>query len=453
MIIPILIAVIVGGGLLLILISRGGGSKSSSANGKKGKSKGKPKSQAVIIKECMKKLSHAPRDPYALTTLADIYFSNRDWENALKNYNTLYELSSINSNVDKAKITLRQGICHYKLERYEDALTVLSLAYQSAQNGYEQNYYLGCALYRANEFEKAIACLKKAQIIKPEATEINEPLGYSYYKSKHYKEALPFLRNVLNENPENKETLFSMACAMSECGYDDKALKVFVHLRPDPTYGPQSCIEAGRMHMRSKQTEAAIQDYEIGLKIENTPPEIQVQIKYNLAGLYINANNLQRALTLLNQIELAVPNYKDVPALITRYQELNQNANLQKYLLGPTSDFAVLCRKIVGIYYPKGSFVKILDVNVGTEYTEVICEVETPKWEDKELFRFYRTQGSIGELQIRDFHATLRESKCDKGICLTIGTFSEEGKRYTEGRPIDLVEKNKLTAILKKITS
>lgn len=451
MIIPILIAVIVGGGLLLILISHGGNSKSSSENKKKGKPKGKPKTQATVIKECLKKLSHTPRDVYALTTLADIYFSNREWENALKNYNTLYELSSINSNVDKGYITLRQGICHYKLKRYDDALTVLSLAYQSAPNGYEQNYYLGCALYQANEFEKAIACLKKALTIKPEATEINEPLGYSYYKSKHYKESLPFLRNVLNENPENKEALFSMACAMSESGFDDKALKVFVHLRPDPTYGPQSCLEAGRMHTRVKQNDAAIQDYEIGLKIENTPPEIQVQIRYNLAALYISANNLQRALTLLNQIELAVPNYKDVPALIARYQELNQNTNLQKYLLAPTSDFAVLCRKIVSVYFPKGSSVKILDVNVGAECTEVICEVDTPKWEDKEIFRFYRTQGSIGELQIRDFHGTLRETKCDKGVCLTIGTFTEEGKRYTEGRPIDLVEKNKLTAILKKI--
>jgi restriction endonuclease Mrr len=67
------------------------------------------------------------------------------------------------------------------------------------------------------------------------------------------------------------------------------------------------------------------------------------------------------------------------------------------------------------------------------------------------MFRFIRTQGSIGELIVRDFHSHLKEVKAGKGICITVGTYSEEAKRYTEARQIDLIEKERLSAILNTV--
>lgn len=446
MIIPILIAIIVGGGLLLFIITRSGNSKSSAT--KKTKNRTTNKSQATIIKECTKRLTKNPRDISALTALSEIYFSAQRWEDALPLYSTLSAAN--NPNIDKNKVTLRYGICLLKTEKNDDALKALALAYKLAPNSYEQNFYMGMAFYKTQDFDKAISCFKRALIITPDSTEVNEPLGFSLYKSKRYKESLPFLRNVLNVQPDNKEALFSMATAMCEAGHGDKALKVFMHLRPDPTFGPQSCLEAGKMHMNQRQYDAAIQDFEIGLKIEGAPTDIRVQLRYNLATSYITNNNISKALTQLTQIQAVMPNYKDVNALVTRYSELQQNSNLQIYLMAPTSEYVALCRKVVTTYY-KNAFVKIIDVTVAQEHIEISCEVETPKWQDQELFRFYRSQGAVGELYVRDFHTKLRESKCDKGFIITAGSFSAEGKKYAEGRPIDLMEKNKLVSILKKI--
>jgi restriction endonuclease Mrr len=77
--------------------------------------------------------------------------------------------------------------------------------------------------------------------------------------------------------------------------------------------------------------------------------------------------------------------------------------------------------------------------------------VDTPKWSDVIMFRFIRTQGSIGGLIVRDFHSHLKEVKAGKGICVTVGNFTEEAKRYTEARLIDLIEKERLTAILNNV--
>jgi restriction endonuclease Mrr len=67
------------------------------------------------------------------------------------------------------------------------------------------------------------------------------------------------------------------------------------------------------------------------------------------------------------------------------------------------------------------------------------------------MFRFIRTQGIIGELVVRDFHSHLKEVKAGKGICITVGSFNEEAKRYTEARLIDLIEKERLIAILNTV--
>ena len=115
-----------------------------------------------------------------------------------------------------------------------------------------------------------------------------------------------------------------------------------------------------------------------------------------------------------------------------------------------SSDFVALCRKIILAYYPK-SIVKIQDISVQPDHVEILMNVDSNKWEDTEIFRFYRTTGSIGELYVRDFQAKVNESKADRGICFTAGTFSEEAKKYAEGRPIDLILKEGLIKLLKKV--
>jgi hypothetical protein len=163
-------------------------------------------------------------------------------------------------------------------------------------------------------------------------------------------------------------------------------------------------------------------------------------------------NDMGHSLSILKEIQVLQPNYKDVPTLIARYQELNQNKNLQIYLIGSNSDFVTLCRKIVMTFFSK-STVKILDIAVSPIHTEVLTEIQTSKWEDTIVFRFYRTNSSTGELYVRDFHEKVRDVKAGRGICMTAGIFSEETYKFIEGRPIDLIDKTELVKILNRVDS
>lgn len=450
MIIPILIAVICGSVLLIVLMAVA--SKKDNAGENSNSKKKHHKSESTVIKECMKKLSHDPHNIPALTTLGEVYWSSDNYEKACPIYATLYGLISMHVEIDQKKASLRHGVCSFKMNKSEDAYRGLTSALKIDPKIFEGNLYLGELMYQKKEYEKAVLCLKRALATNPESSETMKFLAYSMYQAKKYRESLPYLKKVVETNPENKEALFFMASAMEEAGMGDRALKIFMHLRPDPVFGPQACISSGSYHDKLKQYEKAVQDYEIALKLEGIPAETKLSIYYKLSQSYLAMHNISKALYYLKQIQMITPSYKDVNALVQRYQELNQNSNLQAYLMSGTSEFVSLCRKFVSCYYTD-SFVKVEDISVAAESIEVLCEVESSKWQDTELFRFFRSTGAIGELYIRDFHSKLRDMKCERGFCVTAGSFTEEAKKYVEGRPIDLIEKNKLISVLKRIDS
>ena len=362
----------------------------------------------------------------------------------------MLNIAPAHQEIDPFMASLRQGICAVKLNRIQDAFRGLSAAYAINPANFDVNYNLGLACYANKEYDKAIPCLKKALVANPEASNLNSPLAMALYKAHHFKESLAFLRRALDENPDNKEALFSMADAMQECGYGDKAMKVFMHLRPDPEFGARSCLSAGIIHMNTNQYEKAMQDFEIGLRHQNVPPETTVEIRYRYAQACFATKNISMGLTQLREIQAINPSYKDVGQLLSRYQELNQNKNLQIYLMSSSSDFVALCRKIVMCYYSR-ALVKIQDISVQPDNVEILLNVDSNKWEDTEIFRFYRTTGAVGELYVRDFQAKVSDTKADRGICFTAGIFSEEARKYSEGRPIDLVQKDGLIKLLKKV--
>jgi len=297
-------------------------------------------------------------------------------------------------------------------------------------------------------YEKAIQLLQQARVQQPDNPAVLRCMGHAFFRLKKAKEAMTYIRKAIDLAPDDKESLYTLAECYHEANQVEQALRVFNHLRADPVMGPNSCLIAGTIHLDTRQYEAAIQDFEIGLRHTNIKADILVELRYKLATTLLKMNDIGKAIPYLKQIQAENPSYKDVNVLLSKYIELNANRNLQVYLMSPSADFIAVCRRIVTTYYPKAK-VKITNISVTkNDWADILAEIDTQKWSDLIMFRFIRVQGSIGELIVRDFHAHLKEVKAGKGVCMTAGNFTEEAKRYTEARLIDLIEKDRLQAIL-----
>jgi tetratricopeptide (TPR) repeat protein len=437
--------IILVAGVFFLIMTR---SKDGAAGGGK-----RARGREYILKNAGKRLAQNPKDPEALYAMADVYFQEESWEKAMKTYEALSEVLVAGpvSGVDSFEVYLRYGLAALKLNLVEQAYRGFTTARNFRQDNFEVNYNLGHLEFLRKNYEKAIQLLQQARIQDPESPAALRDLGHAFFRMKKPKEAMNFIRKAIDLAPEDKESLYTLAECYYEANQTEQALRIFNHLRPDPVMGPNACLIAGTIHTEIRQYDAAIQDYEIGLRHENIKPDVLADLRYRLATTYLKENEIGKAMPLLKQIQLTNNSYKDVNVLIGKYQELNANRNLQIFLMAPSADFVALCRKIVMTYFAKAK-IKITNISVNkNEWADILAEVDTSKWSDLIMFRFIRTQGSIGELIVRDFHSHLKEVKAGKGVCITVGSFSEEARRYTEARLIDLIEKDRLAAILNTV--
>jgi len=440
--IPLLIAgIVLGLGVILTITimsrAKGGGKRT--------------KGRDSILRDANKKLAQNPRDHEALLAAGDVYYQEETWDLAFKTYELLSEMTTLYPTMDEFLINQRLGTAAVKMNQQTEAFKALSVALAINPGDFEVNYNLGSLEFQRKNYEKAIQHFQKAKIRDPEHAPTLRGLGHSLFKTKKYKEALAYIRKAIDLAPDDKESLYTLAECYYEAGQTEQALKIFAHLRADPVMGPNACLFSGTINVNQHQYQKAIEDFEIGLRHENIKPEILIELKYRLGTTYLRENEIGQAIVLLREVQAINPNFKDAASLISRYQELNSNKNLQVYLMAPQADFIALCRKIVMNYFAKAK-VKITNISVNkNEWADVLAEIDTAKWSDLVMFRFNRSQGAVGELIVRDFHSHIKEVKAGKGICITPGGFTEEAQRYTEARLIDLITKDKLSAILNTV--
>ncbi|MDR0314111.1 MAG: tetratricopeptide repeat protein [Treponema sp.] len=402
-----------------------------------------------LFKDASRKLEQNPKDPEALSTVGEVYFREESWDLAFKTYAVLMDMDR--PGLNEFDIAFRYGFSAMKLGMSDESYRGFSQARNLKQDNFEVNYNLGTLEFQRKNYEKAIALLNQAKTQEPEDAPTLRTLGHSYFRLKKNKEAMTFIRKAIDLAPDDKESLFTLAECYYEANQVEQALRIYTHLRGDPIMGASACLSCGIINTEARQNDKAIADFELGLRHENIKVDVKLDLRYRLATTLIKQNEIGKALGYLREINLENPNYKDVVPLMSRYQELNANKNLQIFLMAPSGDFVALCRKIVMSYY-KGAKVKISNISVHkNEWADILAEVDTSKWSDIIMFRFIRTQGSVGELIVRDFHSHLKEVKAGKGICVTVGSFGEEAKRYTEARLIDLIEKERLQAMLNMV--
>ncbi len=411
------------------------------------------KDRAAVIREANKRLAQNPRDVEALQTLGEVFYNDEDFEKAMKTYSVLVALAGGNRSIDEYEATVRYALSALKCNNVEEAYKSLVLAWNMRADGFDVNHNLGCLEYQNKNYDRAIELLSQARVMQPDHAKTLRFLGLSLFRARRYAEGAALLKKAIDQEPEDKEALFAVARCYHELGQNEQAIKVFSHLRADPQLGPNAALFAGTIHLQTRQYGEAVQDFQFGLKHENVPNDILIELQYRLAVTYIKQDEIGEALRLLGEIQAASPDYRDVQELLKRYRELNTNHNLKIYLISPTSDFVSLCRKIVASYFAE-SKVKISDVSIQkSEYADILADVTTAKWEDLILFRFVRTTGTVGELIVRDLYTRIKEVKAGRGLCMAAGSFSEGARQFVEARLIDLVDKELLTHHLSSLDS
>ena len=404
-----------------------------------------------IIREATRRLVLDPRDVPAVQDLAEITFEEQDYTNAYKHYRTLVSLCGANPEIDEFEANLRLGQSALKLKKGEEAHKHLMVARTLRPDEFEVNFNLGLMEYMRKNHQKSSEYFRIAHSQRPDDVATNRYLGHSLYSRHEYQDSIEVLQRVLDFEPEDKKAQFLLAKAYYAMKNNDLALQIFTRLRTDPDIGAISALHAGTLNTNAKRLDTAIKDFDIGLRHENVNQAVFLELKYRSAEVHLKNGNLSEAIKLWKEINTLQPSYKDVAEKINQFQDVHTNRFMQTFLMGGSSEFVTLCRRIATRYFANAK-TKLVNISLRKgEYADILAQVRTPQWEDQVLFRFVRSQGAIGELLLRDLYVHAKEIRAPRAVCVIGGTFTEQAKEFVEARMIDVVEKDELFKILKKL--
>ncbi len=406
-----------------------------------------------IILDANKRLALNPKDQIALQSLGDLYFSENTFDKSTRFYKMLASLLTGTGELDEYTIYLRLGLSAAKIESYDEARKALLMAKAMKNESPEANFYLGFIEFQQKAYDKALPLFRVALKINTEHAQSIKYYGLTLKKANQYKEALRFLKMSVDRDPSDKETLYELGETYNELGLLENALRVFSHLRPDPVIGPKSSLYAATLNFNSHQYEAAGSDLDIGLKHQNIPREVFLELKYRQVAVFVQLQDLNSALRSLREIRNMEVDYKDVNAQIQRLTEFSANKNLHVFMVSPDSEFLTLCKALT-MRFIKNANVKILDVTtIKNEYADILAEVSTSKYDDLILFRYIRTNGQIGEIVLREMYTRIRELKAGRGFCVSAGEYTQGARQFVEARLIDLINKSALDKALAQMNS
>jgi tetratricopeptide (TPR) repeat protein len=404
-----------------------------------------------VVRDATRRLAQDPRDVPALRDLAEITFEEQDYINSYKHYRFLVSLCGANPEIDEFEANLRLGQSALKVKKGEEAYKHLIFARSLRPDEFEVNFNLGLIEYMQKNHQKSSEYFRIAHSQRPDDVATNRYLGHSLYSQHAYSDAIEVLQRVLDFEPEDKKAQFLLAKSHHAVKQNDLALQIFTRLRTDPDIGAISALHAGILNTNAKKFDTALEDFDIGLRHENVNQAVFLELKYRLADVYLKTGELSGAIRLWKEINTLQPNYKDVAEKINQFQEVHTNRFMQTFLMGASSEFITLCRRIATRYYANSN-TKLVNISLRKgEYADILAHVRTPQWEDQVLFRFVRSQGAVGELLLRDLYVRAKDIRAPRAVCVIGGTFTEQALGFVEARMIDVVEKDDLFKILKKL--
>jgi tetratricopeptide (TPR) repeat protein len=410
-----------------------------------------PRDRDQVVREATRRLAQDSRDVSALQDLAGIAFEEQDYTNSYKHYRSLVSLCGANPEIDEFKVNLRLGQSALKVKKGEEAYKHLMVARTLRPDEFEVNFNLGLIEYIQKNHQKASEYFRIAHTQRPDDVATNRYLGHSLYSQKAYADGIDVLQRVLDFEPEDKKAQFLLAKSYYAVQQNDLALQIFTRLRTDPDIGAISALHAGTLNTNAKRFDSALEDFNIGLRHENINQEVFLELKYRLAEVHLKKGELSEAIKLWREINTLQPNYKDVAEKINKFREVHTNRFMQIFLMGASSEFITLCRRIAARYYAKAN-TKLINISLRKgEYADILAHVRTAQWEDQVLFRFVRSQGGVGELLLRDLYVHAKDLRAPRAVCMTSGTFTEQAQSFVEARMIDIVDKDSLFKLMNKL--
>ncbi|MCQ2589410.1 MAG: tetratricopeptide repeat protein [Treponema sp.] len=361
------------------------------------------------------------------------------------NENALFgpDLDEINFRSEYSQILLKHNQPNEALKNF------LLLTKLDPKNG--DNYYWAGHIYEENNrYDVALGFMQKAVFYDKKNSKAHAEIGLMQYRAKNFPEAKKEIDIAIKLNPESYSPYYYLGKIQKDEKNIPAALKSFEKAQRDPETKQKSIIEHGTCYMIVNRFDNASLDFQRAIELdkENLNSET-LYARYFLASCYEKIRMIDKAIEQWTLIYKRNKNFRDVSAKLSEYKDLQTNDYLKDYLTCSNDEFSLICKNAV----EKGLKFQVLSAEA-KKWGCFISAVN--KGEDSWMsvrkqvlyLRFYREPEPVEDAVIRESLDEMKAMNSSKGFIFSSSGYTNSAKRLAENRPVELVEKEKLEAIL-----
>lgn len=404
-----------------------------------------------VIKAAKQLLTKEPRHVDAHYLLGQAYIAEGKTELALMEFKLVNQIGKFEGLCREVPFRKQAAELYRKFGQPEEALKEYLLL--SKKEPVQADHYVAIGeLFEDRQMtDKALHYLQKAVELNPNHAHAHLHLGILIYRKKKLVEARAELEAAVKLDSESCKAQYYLGRLLKEMHEYPTALRSLEKSQRDPEYKSKSLIEAGTCYMSMNNMDRAISTLERVINLDgNTTANELMYARYFLSLCYEKVRNIDSAIEQWEEIYAKKPSFRDVAQKLSQYQELRTDDRMKDYLTSSAEEFEQICRAIT-----VGLKLETRDVMANPHGLEIHAVEAEKNWRSgrpmPRLILFMRDNDMIDISIVRSLSEKMKKDNISRGIVVTSSNFARKTIEFAETRPIDLVNKEQLSAVLKKV--
>lgn len=407
----------------------------------------------TAIKRAKAIIAKNPRDAKAHYLLGKAYLADGRAELALVEFKSISK-AAFDSKAQEKEFRTITAQLYERFQQHDEALAEYALLIKlDPQNG-TYHYAIGQLFEQTNKTEQAIFHYRQAISLNPRHAAAHAALGLLLFRSKMMSEAKQEISTALALEPDNTTALYYQGRLLRETKEYAQALSAFEKAARNADLRQKCFMERGLCYMDANSLDKAAFEFGRALKLttsKNANPDT-LRLRYAAATCFEKMRDIDHAIEQWEIIHTVMPNFKDVAEKLGQYRDIRSNDHMKEYLTAGPEAFLKLCKVATEQTFA-------LSVQSQKEIKQgcaiIALEDGSEKWRNvrkqPKLFIYSRDNEIISDTFLRSLHEQMKAQNVVRGIVITSSGFSRAALSFAENRPIELIDKNKLEAMLKKL--
>jgi tetratricopeptide (TPR) repeat protein len=371
---------------------------------------------------------------------------------AMVEYKQVLATGRFSNSATEKIIRKRLADIYMKFGQLEEAQKEFVVLSKLEPHNSEYLFQIGNIFYDRGMKEQALTYLDKALKSGKSSSEIFFLVGKIYYEMSRSNESLNAFTNCVRLDPKNPEAHYFIGIILKAMNAYGKAVQELdiAEQTKDNQLKVKAIYQKGLCKLEVSELEGAKADFERALKYSNEENNTTIAIHYTLGMTYEKERRLVEAVEQWEKVVQLRPNYQDVQAKLAEYEDLRVDDKLKDLLTSTPTTFEIICQNLLKAL----GYETLESTMMDDDHLEIVGMERSLKWRNvrggKVLVRISRDNEDVNEDQVAKLVENLKLVHGIRALYVTTGKFTPQAIRYSENRPVDLYDRQRLTLIFKE---